>query len=605
MLQKILTTLLLNVIIISVTLSIVSFVTIHKSIDQTIENRLALARVMASYIEMTINRNLNRFTEMALAEKIDLNDNNWAPEQRMLEMTYRFSIFTEGVFLLDRHGNVLLTWPQRMGPMLNLTHIPAVSRIISTGESAISDVYTIEPLKKKVVFLMTPLKNADGSIAGIAGGMLGPTSEFLNEMMIGAKAGLQGYAQILDSNEIIIASDDPALILKHHDHRGILSGMIREGRSGIVECDHGHADQSGKAPSQNILAVYPLHRATWAVVVGQEVQTVFAPASTLQMQFIPVVLIFTLITTYISFRMSRKIVTPLQTLTETSERIAAGDIATPVGDHGSDEILQLSKSFEDMRQKLADSLQNIRLQNADLENRVAHRTHTIREGRRKIRFLLKKVISSQEEERRRVARDLHDTILQDVSAILIQLDICRMRPALVTAEKIDEVRQIVTRTIDNIHIVIKDLRPSLVDDLGANASIKWLLDRHLAEKGIAYYLDIDSPLTRRLSTEIETTLFRVFQEAIINIARHAQAKNVFVTIDAQPTKFEITIEDDGIGFDMHELMRLPADSGRGLGLLGMQERLSLVDGRMKIYSKPGEGTRICLQIPIETDAEHV
>lgn len=482
MLRKILIALLLNVVIISVTLSIVSFVTIHKSIDQSLQNRLALARSMATYIEMTLNRNLNRLTDMANAEKINLTDNDWAPEQRMLETVYRLSIFTEGAFLLDRHGTTLITWPQRMGPMLNLSHIPAVNRVISTGESVVSDIYTIEPLGKKVVFIMTPLKNADGSIAGIAGGMLGPASELLNELMVSAKVAMEGYAEIVDSNEMVLASDDRMRILQHHDHRGILSGMIREGQSGIIECEHGYTGQAGDKPTRDLLAVYPLHRAPWAVIVGQEEQTIFAPAYTLQMEFIPVVLVFTGLTTFISFRMSRKLINPLQTLTRAAKRIASGDIATPVGNHGSDELLELSSSFEDMRQKLADSLESIRQQNADLEIRVTQRTQQIREGRRKIRFLLKKVISSQEDERRRVARDLHDTILQDVSAFLIQLDICKMRPRQISVEKIDMMRQIVTRTIDNIHTMIKDLRPSPVDDLGANASIKWLRDHHLPDK---------------------------------------------------------------------------------------------------------------------------
>jgi len=599
MLRKILIALLLNVVIISVTLSVISYVAIHKSIEQSLHNRLALAQSMASYIEMTLNRSLNRLVDMANAEKINLYDDNWAPEQKMLETLYRYSVFTEGTFLLDRHGNTLMTWPQRLGPQLNLTHIPAVSQVVSSGEPVISNIYSIEPLQKKVVFIMAPLKNADGSIAGIAGGMFGPTSELLTELMASAKASMVGYAEIIDVNEIVIASDDRMRILAHHDHQGILSAMIREGRSGIVECDHGYADQEGQAP-RNLLAVFPLNRAPWAVIVGQEEQAIFAPAFTLQMEFIPVVLVFTGLTTFISFRMGRKLIMPLRTLTGAAKRISAGDISTPVGNHGSDEILELSTSFEEMRQKLADSLESIRMQNANLETLVAQRTRQIREGRRKIRFLLKKVISSQEDERRRIARDLHDTILQDVSAFLIQLDICKMRPEQVTEGKIDEMRQIVTRTIDNIHTVIKDLRPSLVDDLGANASIKWLLDRHLTENGIAYYLDVASPLVKRLPPEIETTLFRVFQEAIINVARHSQAENVFVTIDAQRTKLELTIEDDGIGFDMHELRRQPAEDGRGLGLLGMQERLSLIDGKMQIYTRPGEGTRICLQIPVET-----
>lgn len=106
------------------------------------------------------------------------------------------------------------------------------------------------------------------------------------------------------------------------------------------------------------------------------------------------------------------------------------------------------------------------------------------ESRQKIEHLLKKVITSQEDERKRVARGLHDTILQDTSAFLIKLDICRAHPELITVEKIDEMRKIALETIDNIHIVMKDLRPSILDDLGLDPAIMRLLETHLQGKGI-------------------------------------------------------------------------------------------------------------------------
>jgi signal transduction histidine kinase len=233
------------------------------------------------------------------------------------------------------------------------------------------------------------------------------------------------------------------------------------------------------------------------------------------------------------------------------------------------------------------------------------RTEQIRESRQKVEHLLKKVISTQEDERKRIARGLHDTILQDTSAFLIKLDICRLQPECVTIEKIDEMRKIAVETIDNIHTVIKDLRPAILDDLGIVAAIKWLLDKHLEKKAVKYYLDIESPIRGRLAAEVEITLFRVLQEAIINIARHANAQSVFITVNAQDIYLVIIIEDDGDGFDVHELLSHPIEDGRGLGIIGMKERASLLDGTMQINSEPGEGTRMCVQIPLKDQGEHV
>jgi signal transduction histidine kinase len=302
--------------------------------------------------------------------------------------------------------------------------------------------------------------------------------------------------------------------------------------------------------------------------------------------------------------MSKNIVRPLKALTLASERIASGDLATPVGGLGSDEILKLSKSFDDMRSKLKESLERIMTQNLELENRVALRTAQIRASRQQIEDLLKKIIRSQEDERKRIARDLHDTILQDVAAFLIKLDVCKLEPSLRTVDSIDEMRQIVTNTIDNIHTVIKDLRPTILDDLGINAAIRWLMDRHLVSKGIACDFRVEAAV-KRLPPAVEITVFRIVQEAMVNIARHSNARNVTVTVGAKESSLEITVVDDGGGFDFSELVRTPSENGRGLGLLGMKERASLINGRLAVISLLGVGTEVNLTVPLEVQEEHV
>lgn len=604
--KKIIIAIILNVIVISVTLGIISYFAVHESTERLLTKRLALARIISNYVEVFLNNNLYRLDDISLSGKINLKDGDWQAEKRMLESVYKYSPFTEGVFLLDNHGNELLTYPPHVDYFSNLTYINYVNQVLRSGKPVISNVYTIEPIKKKVIFMMTPLRDSEGRIAGIAGGIIGPTEHFLSQLLESGKLeDDNSYIEIIDANETVLASDNPSRLFQHHAHDGNLGKMIMEGKSAILPCKHGFSHPDSEKRPVDRLAFVPLSVAKWGVIVGQAEKDIFAPAIGLAKKFLLLVLIFIGTSILFSIGLSMSIVKPLRSLIASTNKIASGDLTTPVGNLGSDEILKLSTSFDDMRKKLAESLESIKTQNLELENRVTRRTQQIRESGQKIEHLLKKVISTQEEERKRIARGLHDTILQETSAFLIKLDICRLQPHLVTVEKIDEMRNIAMEIMDNIHTVIKDLRPAILDDLGIVAGIKWLLDKHLEEKGVTYYLDIESPITKRLPSRVEITLFRILQESITNIARHANAESVLVTFDAGNHYLLIIIEDDGCGFNVDELMKYPIENGRGLGIIGMKERASLVDGIFQIHSAPGEGTRMCLQIPLQDRGEHV
>jgi signal transduction histidine kinase len=603
--KKIIIGIILNVLVISASLGIISYFAIHENINRSLQDRLALARIISNYVDIFLNKNLDRLNDITLSKKINLKNIDEQPMKRMLETVYKYSLFTEGVFLLDEHGNEVMTYPPHVDYFSNLTYITYVNQVLRTGRPVISNVYTIEPIKKKVIFMMTPLRDGEGRIAGIAGGILGPTEQFLNQLLQSGKMEANSYIEIIDSNEIVVASDNPSRLYQHHAHDGNLGRMILEGKDGILPCKHGFSDPDAETRPADRLAFVPLSTAKWGVIVGQAEEEILAPASALERKFLFLVLIFIGTSILFSIGLSMNIVRPLKSLIASTNKIASGDLSTPVGNLGSDEILTLSKSFDDMRAKLSESLESIKTQNLELESRVVKRTQQIRESRQKIEDLLKKVISSQEDERRRIARGLHDTILQDVSAALIKMEICRLQSDSITIAKIDEMRQFMLSSIDNIHLVIKDLRPTVLDDLGLVPAIKWLLDKHLEKKGVKYYLDIESPLKGRLLPEVEITLFRILQESLGNIARHANAENVFITVDAGNYYLVIIVEDDGDGFDVQELMKHPIKGGRGLGILGMKERASLLDGIFQIHSVPGEGTRMCLQIPMKEQVEHV
>jgi signal transduction histidine kinase len=155
------------------------------------------------------------------------------------------------------------------------------------------------------------------------------------------------------------------------------------------------------------------------------------------------------------------------------------------------------------------------------------------------------------------------------------------------------------------------MRPSTLDDLGMEAAIEWLCNTHLKDNGIEYFLKIDEKIrSKRFSPEIEITIFRIIQEAITNIARHSNAKNAFINMAAgeyeNVQEIIIDIEDDGDGFEINSVFNETSRydrTGRGLGLLGMKERASLVDGRLKICSAKDAGTRITLRVPIPMDVQ--
>lgn len=596
--RKIIIAIILFVITVSVTLGVISYLTVNESINRSLQNRLMLAGTIANYVEIFLQNNLNRLYDISISGKINLSDNNWEPEKKALKTAYDYSLFSDGVFLLDKHGNVLITYPQRSSFIENLTYISYVNRVLEK-RPVISNIYTIEPIKKKVIFAMVPLVDNEGNIVGAAGGMLNPTTPFINQLLQTMKLSKNSYIELIDINEVVIASDEASHVLRHHDHEGILRTMIKEQRSGIKECSHGFSRSKPDTKALDMLAIMPLKIAPWAVIIGQAREEVFAPSIKLQKMFslLAIVLLGTAIVFAIG--LSTSIIKPIRSLISETNRIAAGDLSKPIDNIGTDETAMLSKSFNEMRIKLAESLESLKNYSAELETKVSERTKQIQHEQEKVQTLLKQVITSQEDERKRVARELHDETLQDLSAILMRLDICKMYPEQISMQKIEEIRTIALKTLNGINITMQNLRPLMLDDLGLESAIKWLLDMHFSSRGINYFYNATDIKNKRFNPEIENNLFRIAQEAIVNIARHASAENVFLIIKAKSTIY-MDIEDDGDGFDVVSLLKKTihdAKDNRGLGLLGMKERASLIGGNLQIFSAQGCGTRVSLRVP--------
>ena len=215
--------------------------------------------------------------------------------------------------------------------------------------------------------------------------------------------------------------------------------------------------------------------------------------------------------------------------------------------------------------------------------------------------LLQDIFLIQEEERRRIARELHDETSQVLASLAASLEaVAGMLPASADEAKatLRKLQLLSVNSLDEIHKLIYELRPTLLDDLGLVSAIRWLADNSLGAAGVTVSIKT-SGRERRLAPKLETTLFRAIQEAVNNIARHAQAKNAIIGLRFKKTVIRVHIRDDGRGFDVKEAISSKVRP-RGLGLLGMKERVELINGTLSIRSyQGGGGTEIDIEIPLK------
>ncbi len=214
--------------------------------------------------------------------------------------------------------------------------------------------------------------------------------------------------------------------------------------------------------------------------------------------------------------------------------------------------------------------------------------------------LLHQVVSAQEHERRRIARELHDGTGQILTGLGLGLAAARESihadPGLAIAQ-LAELKQLNSQALQELHNVISDLRPSLLDDLGLVAAFKAQAREFENRTGVETAFEVDGH-RRRVLPEIETIAYRIAQEALTNVAKHAKANRVTISLQFQPNCLTLIVTDDGQGFE--PLKATQADDGqrRAWGLLGIQERVALVNGTCDIVSQPGAGTTIRATIPI-------
>lgn len=232
---------------------------------------------------------------------------------------------------------------------------------------------------------------------------------------------------------------------------------------------------------------------------------------------------------------------------------------------------------------------------ADHFNRMAK---TLMEKMRQERKYLSQIIETQENERRRISRELHDEIGQALTAIKFNLDMIEkeLPPHLpILKERLGETKSLSSQTLTAMRQLSMDLRPTMLDDLGLIPTLRWYIQNFSNRMNVHSHFEAMG-FDEKLPAQIETALYRIIQEALSNVAKHAGADHIEISLEKRDSTIYVSVIDNGKGFDLEKALH-PEAPERGFGIIGMQERVSLLGGHIGIQCKPDLGTHIHIEVP--------
>ncbi|MBI2954544.1 MAG: HAMP domain-containing protein [Chloroflexi bacterium] len=582
----------------SVVLAMLSYAALwalQQSTDAAFRDRKILAQNVASHVDEAIARPYEILQRTAGLAGIDLEDGDLAPEKYTIRETHLQMGSFSTITLLDAEGTVL--WAESRPQDFvgsNLGWHSGAMQAKRTGEPAIAELPVL-PGEPPQICLAVPIRGENGALTGILMAELHPRDKVIR-LLPRVPLGVSTSTELVNGQGVVVTSS--------HDRDGVwrsphTDSLPQLKQAGVVD----HTDARG---GRHIVAYAPLATLPeWGVEVEQSEDVVLALPNSLLQRILLLGVVAVAAGVALAWVDVRRVVAPLATLTAAAARMGAGDLDSPIVLRHEGEIGVLANALERTRAKLRDLLEDRQRWSLELERRVEQRTRELsslyEEVQRKEAVrgeLLAKLITAQEEERRRIARELHDESAQSLTALMMAVENAEESlPELSDAQKhrLERAKTLVVHALGDVRRLIWDLRPSVLDDLGLGPAVRWFAEQHLEGVSVEVDVETDQP-HRRLPPVVETEVYRILQEAITNVARHARASRLRVCLRHDDSRLVAIAEDDGIGFDAGQVGQLPPH--RGLGLLGMLERASILGGTLNVESSPGTGTRLTLDIPI-------
>ncbi len=488
------------------------------------------------------------------------------------QYSYLLTDFTTdgGLVVLDTDGSVVTTYPHRpelLGQSYAEQPFPQLLTSTPTNTPTFFDVTTEPGTGRKMVGLTVPLLAETGDVSGLLVGKFYLDGQQLGRFIRPWQETTPGQIYLVDRQGQVIFHSDGEYLGQDFSAQPAVISLHNTGQPGAYTYQ-----PDGSA--REVVAYAPIPPASWGLVVSVPWSQVVQPVQA-ALLFIAVALILGLLgLILVVFWAVRRINQPLEQLVEQAKRAALGAYDSEVSLSQISEIRQLGLAF----------------------NHMVSQISSYRSG---LREYVAAITDTQEEERKRIARDLHDGTVQSLIAIGQRIELARdtlgEQPIEQSKTQLSEVRNMVTETITSVRQFSRDLRPLALEDLGLVPALQLLVNRLAQNKGMETQLEIEGEAVG-LSPDLETTVYRLIQEALSNIRKHAQATQVLVTVRFLPRQTILEVQDNGRGFEVPKSTSDLAQKG-SFGLLGMEERANLFGGDIFIQSAIDQGSIIRVVLP--------
>jgi len=474
-------------------------------------------------------------------------------------------LFADGVSLLDEQGRVITSQPRR--PALqgrDLHGHPYFQAAIAGDSPVFSDVVEDDVSGRPVIVLAVPVQSPAGQLRGALARHFFLDGMTLASQMPHLGTDHPGALYVLDRAGRIIYHPEQRLINQRVPADSRLMEAVTERESGalLLTLPYGEPQVVGYATVPQV---------GWHMVLQEPWEATIAPLRTYLWLGTGTLLAGAIVSVMAILWGAGRISTPVDDLVRQAEAAVASNYRTRVQSESISELHRLAAAFNHM-------IEEIGQYRAGLRRYVAAITH------------------SQEEERRRIARELHDDTIQSLVAIsrrleLVQASLSDPQRAL---KQLSALQDLLQSTVEGVRRFSRELRPTLLEDLGLVPAL-----RRLARESTPKTAELSMVVrgdSQGIAPSVELAIYRIAQEAINNVRRHAQAQHVTIQLDMGSESIHLLVEDDGQGFDMASDLSSLAQQG-SFGLMGIQERVELLGGRVQVQSNIGRGTRLEVWLP--------
>ena len=477
-----------------------------------------------------------------------------------------FTNHDAGVIIIDANGFVSVTKPFRpdlIGQDFSQEPYFQRARAFPTSTFFFSDIIEEPGTGEDIIVIAVPILNNDDDFIGVVAGRFYLSFQRLGQEIQKLKVQEEGTAYLVDRNGRLIYHPVSSLIGTDFSQHEVIKQLRQGEREGAVTTQELPRTVEGYAV---------VDITGWGLVIAEPWAQAVEPAQE-AIRPVAIVLIIGIIAVAIVVSLGvQRVTDPIQNLVTQTRQVAAGDYDAKVSLSRIKEIKELGMAFNEM-------VEQIRKYRAGVRHYVADITRT------------------QEDERKRIARELHDDTVQSLIAINQRLELIRetLDDPEEARTRLSEVKTMVTGSIASVRQFSRDLRPLTLEDLGLTTAMQYLVNQLAQSKGIDIHFEVEGE-AEELSADMEVAIFRILQEALNNVKKHAHATEVKVVAKFSNDQISLTVQDNGRGFEVPEAMTDLASSG-SFGMMGLQERARLFGGSVTVHSEPHQGTTIHLAMP--------